>query len=233
MCKINNIYEPSRLAVVWQAPDGQERTRRRVAELVHTDDDVIFRYLTGDADFRLARTQGFTCYPAFRKTDREYGGQAHLSFMRRLPPRSRGDFAKYLSQWCLTSDIPISDFALLGYTGAKLPTDGFSLTPTLEDIAAPVEFLMEVAGFRYQGVERSELVLEMPVTFKNELDNPADTKAIAVYAGDSRIGYVNRLQAVGFGRLLERYVVHAHIERINGTEERPIIYLFVEIKDPH
>lgn len=230
MCTIKNIYEPRLLAVAWQEPEGENRTRHIVAQLEKSDRGIVFRYLTRGEDFKKAQQQGFTYYPAFRKIDREYPDRPLDSFMRRLPPRTRGDYAKYLAQWCLTPEQSISDFALLGYTGASLPTDGFSITPILEDVTAPAEFLMEVTGVRHQNIDRKKLTSEMPVTFKKEPENPKDPAAIAIYAQEQKIGYVNRIQTKGIANLMESNKVKPHIERINGTTECPNIYLFVEVR---
>lgn len=227
---IEHTIESRRLLLVWQASDGKERTRLVVGELLREGDTVTFRYLSQTEDFKRARELGFSCYPAFRKIDRVYTEGVMDTFMRRLPPRKRGDFAKYLQQWRLVPENAPSDFALLAYSGARLPTDGFSLDWPLDEVNAPCELLLEVAGFRYQdGVSIDELDEGVPVSFRQEPDNIHDDKAIAIEWQGQRIGYVKRTQRDAVLRWLHDYEVDAYIERLNGTKERPVVYLFCRL----
>jgi hypothetical protein len=228
---IEHLVEPERLLLVWQAPDGDKRTRLAVGELLRRDDEVTFRYLTNSEDFTLASELGFICYPAFRKTDREYTLGVMDTFMRRLPPRKRGDFSRYLEQWRLSPESSPSDFALLAYSGAKLPNDGFSVDWPLAEVKAPCELLLEVAGFRYRDdVNIEDLSEGMPALLSLEDDNPVDAKAVAIEVAGKCIGYVKRSQRDAVLHWLNCYEVEAEIERLNGTPERPLVYLFCRIR---
>ncbi len=152
--------------------------------------------------------------------------------MRRLPPRKRGDFSKYLEQWRLAPDVEISDFALLGHTGAKLPNDGFSLINPFDGVTAPLEFYIEVAGFRYQKeISLNDISVGMTVNFIAEPENQHDHQAVRIELLEKKIGYVNKVQSHAFKRWLDNCTVHAVVERINGTEERPLIYIYGEVGD--
>ena len=180
---IEHTFVPTRLLLVWQAPDGRDRSLLAVGELRDQNGVISFRYLPNTDDFCKAVELGFVCYPAFRKHEGEYTDGVMDSFLRRLPPRSRGDFIKFLEQWCLPATADLSDFALLAYSGAKLPSDGFSLVWPLDEVTAPGEVLLEVAGFRYQGVGLNELTEGMPVKFVCEPDNDKDSKALRIEVG--------------------------------------------------
>ncbi len=223
---INHIDTPNRLLLVWQSPEGTGRNRFVVGEICLDDKGYIFRYLVNTEQFENACAEGFSCYPAFRKTKQEYREGILETFLRRIPPRKRGDFTKYLEQWRLAPNIEISDFALLGHTGAKLPNDGFSLINPFENIDAPYEFYIEVAGFRYQGVSLDDISEDMAVDFVSESDNQHDLNAVRVEVAGQRIGYVNKAQSVAFNRWVQQFSITACIERINGTADRPLIYVF-------
>lgn len=226
---IEHVFSPKRLLLTWQ---GQDRAWRVVGELTDRDGVVSFRYLTETDDFAKARDSGFVCYPAFRKPGVIYTEGVMDSFLRRLPPRSRGDFRKFLEQWRLPVTAELSDFALLAYVGGKLPTDGFAVVWPLEEMQAPAEVLLEVAGLRYQDVEREDLAIGMPADFVREPDNPKDARAISVLVQGRRIGYVRRQQRDAVSNWLDRYHVSATLERINGTKERPVVYLFCRVTEP-
>jgi hypothetical protein len=224
---IHHIDQPNRLLLVWQSPEGKSRMRFVVGEVCLDENEYVFRYLINTEDYNNARDEGFVCYPAFRRTNLEYRESVLETFLRRLPPRKRGDFSKYLQQWRLTPEIDISDFALLGHTGAKLPNDGFSLINPFDNIDAPHEFYIEVAGFRHQeGVSLHDIEEGMSVNFVPEPDNLKDQYAIRIEAAGRKIGYVNKVQCAAFNRWIQRFAITACIERINGTQERPLIYVY-------
>lgn len=224
---IEHIFAPARLLLVWQKPQGGGLFT--VGELRNHNGTVTFRYLSGTDDFRAAQENGFSCHPAFPLREEEYNEGAIDPFMRRLPPPSRADFAKYLEQWRLPPATVPSDFALLAYSGAKLPSDGFSVVWPLEEVTAPGEILLEVAGFRYQQVALDELEIDMPVTFSPDPDNEHDHKALQMEVNGRRIGYVKRTQCGAVRDWLGRYDVNARIERFNGTSKRPIVYVFCRL----
>ncbi|QWF71803.1 hypothetical protein KEF85_04845 [Methylomonas paludis] len=224
---IHHINQPSRLLLVWQTPEGKSRSRFVVGEICRNDNDYIFRYLVDNADFTQAKQEGFLGYPAFRKLNQEYTEGVLETFLRRVPPRKRGDFHKYLELWRLAADVEISDFALLGHTGAKLPNDGFSLVNPFDGVNAPYEFYIEVAGFRYyQEINLSDLEVGMAVSFIVEPENPCDNQAVRIDVMGKKMGYVNKTQCAAFRHWLKTCVITAEIERINGTEARPLIYIY-------
>lgn len=229
---IDHIHEPERLLLIWQ-PAELPRTRYAVAELQRPTDDshVVLRYLTEHQDFAAARDRGFMAFPAFRKTDQTYDIGVIETFMRRLPPRSRGDYAQYLEQFRLRPETPISEMALLGCTGARLPSDGFSLIDPFDNVASPCEALIRVAGFQYtSSIPRDALLVGSSATLQEEPDNPHDPCALAVHVDGVRIGHVARQQAVGLGRLARAGAIELTVERINGQPDNPNIYLFARIR---
>jgi len=229
---IEHVLEPNRLLLVWQGPEGSSRARHSVAELVRQGEgQVRFRYFADTADFRGACAEGFVNFPAFRKIEQTYDLGVVDTFIRRLPPRSRGDYAKYLEQFRLRPETTISDFALLAYTGAKLPSDGFSIVNPLDGVNESGELLIEVAGFRHAAkVPLENLHPGEAVQFVPEPDNAFDPDALAVVVRAQRIGYVPKQQACAVRALYEAGSLQAQIERINGSAERPLVFLFVVVR---
>lgn len=229
---IRHIIEPRKLYLVWQAPEGKERLRRVVGQLFRENTQVLFQYLLHTPDFEAAKKNGFEGYVAFKTNDRVYSSGVLEVFMRRLPPRSRTDFGDYLRRLGLPPDAELSDFALLGYSEAKLPGDGFSIINSFEDCPDPCEFLTEIAGFRYYSGMTPDFLAKavgMSVSFKPVDDNPYDEHAVQIYGGDTMVGYVNRIQAKSFRRWLVSNKIEATIERINEKKERPQVNVFVSV----
>lgn len=233
MNRIQHLIEPDRLLLAWQRPmDGNERrTRRIVGEIQRTGDGAVFRYLSDRADFAKAKEEGFRGFPAFglNKGSDEFRAGVLDAFVRRLPPRKREDFGEYLARFRLAENFTGSDMALLAYTGAKLPGDGFELVPDLDGVEPPLELVLEVAGFRHQETPVDKIVIGDSVRLVPEPENAQDPMAIGILHSNGRIGYVPRPYCGSFGRWIENHSIEASIDRINGKPDRPLVYLFVTV----
>jgi hypothetical protein len=233
MSLLRHIVEPDRLLLTWQPPDenASVRTRRIVGEIYKdAGGQVIFRYLTGTPDFDAAKQAGFKDFPAFPLDKGELRQGVIESLLRRLPPRKREDFADYLAQHRLPNPFNHSDMALLGYTGARLPSDGFGLVPVFPQNAIPCEVLLEIAGLRHVfSGDLNAIRVGDPVTLQIDPENPVDQDAVVVLHRGQRLGYVNRALRQPMGRWLHSHDVSASVERINGKPERPLLYVKVSV----
>lgn len=229
MNPLTYIVEPVRLLLTWQPTDeqAQQRTRRAVAEVrLDPGGQALFRYSKGSSDFKEAQKAGFEGFPAFPLKKAESREGVLEVLMRRLPPRRREDFADYLAQHRLPVPFDYSEFALLGYTGARLPSDGFALVPVFPPDAVPCDYLTEVAGLRHAfNGDIAGIQIGDPVTFEIDSDNPVDQDALAVMHQGRRIGYINRALKETFHHWLRSYVVTARVERLNGKPTRPLVHL--------
>jgi hypothetical protein len=206
---IEAVPEPESLILGWQAPDPLgDRFRWAVGVLERSvGGGCLLRYLRG-ADFaRWNRGRafedmgalGYRGYPAFRLDRHVHTDNVLSAFMRRLPARSRPDFEEYKRQFRLPLGLDLSDFALLGQTEAKLPSDGFSLVDPLDGGVDRRELLLEVAGHRYYA-GNLRLAVGDQVSLEPEPSNEQDPQAVAMRVADRTIGYVNRLQTAAFQR---------------------------------
>ncbi len=232
---IEHIVEPDKLLLSWQTSiPGESRLRMFVAELVRRGDDADadLVYLKDSEDFSRAQKLGFERYPGFT-IEKDVHNNVLTSFMKRLPPRNRGDFGRFLDALRLKSDVKISDFALLGYSRAKLPDDDFTIIHPFENATPPFEFLLPVQGYRYyqEQLPLKALTTEMQATFEVEPDNRFDPNAIKITINGILAGYVSRGLTDSFHKWMRsNLTISAYVERINGTEERPEIYLYVLVK---
>lgn len=232
MAYITKIIEPSRLYLVWQAPEGRSRARRVVGELINENAAVTFKYLTDTEDYTKALADGFDGYPAFNLKSAEHKNNVQEVFLRRLPAKSRSDFTKYLRKFGIRQDAEISDFSLLGYTEAKLPNDGFSIVNSYEDCREVCEFLTEIAGFRYYSGMDQEFfgeIIGKKVEFRPDDENEHDPNAVQIWCDERLIGYVNKIQAQSFRRWIDARCVQGSIDRANGDRRRPIVLVFVQV----
>lgn len=227
---IEHLVEPQRLLLFWQARESQMRSRFHVGQLVKQDGHVIFQYGEGP-EMDSAIEAGFQGYPAFPLKEAMHRHQVMEAFARRLPPRTRRDFARYLELRAIPPDAEISDFALLGYSGAKLPDDGFELIHPFDKSPAVFEVLIEVAGFRHESeLGISEVKSGDEVQFLEEPDNPFDADAIQVRGKGCKLGYVPRGHLDMLHRMLsDGAVLTGEVFRINGTSERPLVYVLTRV----
>ena len=234
MNTLQYIIEPKRLWLTWQPLDeyASARTRRVVGELCHEESgEIVFHYLKDSADFQAAKLAGFKGYPAFALHGQEIRKGVVEALMRRLPPKKREDFGEYLTQHGLPTPFQHSDFALLGYTGAKLPSDGFALVPEFPPDEVPCDYLTEVAGLRHVfNGDISLISVGDPVLFVADQDNALDSDALAIVCKGDKIGYVNRALKDTVRYWLDRHQVNASIYRLNGKPERPLAYVKICVR---
>ena len=230
---IEHIIEPQKLLLTWQPSRIEnDRTRRIVAELARNGNSADLVYLRETPEFKDAKKLGFEGYRGF-STEQGSHSNVLATFMRRLPSRKREDFNKFLNAIRIKPESEISDFALLGYSGARLPDDDFTVINSFSDIAPPFELLATVEGYRYHQdkIPLSSLEEGMPALFQYEPDNPKDPLAVQIMIKDQHAGYVCRGLHTQFHEWFDKgYNVTATVERINGTEERPQIYLYVKVR---
>ncbi len=230
MRQIEHIVEPEKLFLSWQAPLA--RMRMFVAELTRNGNDANLVYLKESEDFLEAQRLGFEDYPGF-DTEKEVHENVLGSFMKRLPPRSRRDFGRFLDALRIKADTEITDFALLGYSGAKLPDDDFTIIHPFENALTPFELMLLVQGYRHyeKHLPFESLSQDMQAYFEAEPDNQYDPDAIKIIINNVKVGYVCRGLTCSFHKWMQAgFKITAYIERINGTVQKPKMFLYVSVK---
>lgn len=228
------IVEPRFLLLTWQPTDetASQRTRRIVAVISPpSGGEAKFRYLKGHPDYEMARDLGFQGFPAFDLKSEETARGVMAAFMRRLPSRNREDFSAYLARHRLPTALSFSDFALLGYTGAKLPSDGFALVPMFDPGDVPCDYITEVAGLRhvYQG-DVSSIGVGDPIELRIDPQNLFEADAIEVRWQGHLVGFIDRALRITAIRWLNERYVSAVVDRINGKSDRPLMYVRLRVR---
>lgn len=227
---IEHIIEPKKLLLAWQSADEQHRTRYIIAELFRTQENRIdLIYLKNSRDFHKAKEKGFESYIAFNDAT-EIHHDVLDAFMRRLPPRTRGDFPQYMQGLRLQPNAKLSDFALLGYSGAKLPSDGFSIIHPFYDVDTSFELLLEAAGFRHVQKNHDGIKINDNVNFSKNFNQNTQEEAVEIMVNKKLIGYVNRGLLPSLIKWLEQNrILDAWIEKTNGSPGKPSVYVYVKI----
>jgi hypothetical protein len=231
--KVEHFITTNKLLLSWQSKNGIGR-RYIVGEINKEQNGTYyFQYLYNTEDFKKAEESGFQGHPAFKKGKASYSENALEAFLSRLPPRKRGDFNKYLANHFLPETFDGDGYTLLAHTGAKLPSDGFTLIPDLSNPILPFDYVMEVAGARHHisGKTLNSLQIGDSISFIKEEDNPEDSNAIAIYFSNEKIGYVNRVVCKTLLPLLEKKLLKASILKITNEDERPLIHILIQASE--
>ena len=232
MSTVQNILNVNTLFLTWQS--NQDRNKRYfVGEVKRVGTKVTFNYSVGTADYEEAIKEGFTGYPAFKLNKSTFENDIIPTFMKRLPPRSRRDFVKYLKNYQLSESFVGSDFDLIAHTDIQLPSDGFGLIPNLLESTIPFDYIMEVVGTRYNisYEEFSNLNIGDEIELVEDVDNKSDSQAVALYVNSMKVGYVNKLLCKSIKALMLTQCLTSVISKLSGTKERPLIYTMLSAKE--
>jgi len=233
---IEHIIEPEKLLLSWQPSDPSDRGRAIVAELHRNGDDADLVYLRETSEFIRAKNKGFEEYPGLPDIDNKNYSSVLSVFMRRLPPHHRKDFDKFLEAIRIRPQTGISDFALLGYAGGRLPGDDFTIIHPFDRAEPPFELLLLVTGYRYyqQKNPYDKIQVGMSARFEIEPENQYDPNAVRILIPEDSTdtaGYVCRGLLPQFRKWMESgFKLNATVERKNGATDQPLIYLFVEVR---
>ena len=228
---IENIVKPDYILLYWNASQGEDRMRRCVAKVFEKEKILQLEYLNDSDDFKEAKNLGFKGFPGL-KIEIQKHSHVEEQFYKRIPSRKRNDFNRFLEANRVSPDSGITDFELLGYSGAKLPGDNFSFIHPFNTAKRPFEILAEVSGFRFRKNNLLDILkIGDPVKFAYEPDNEKDEKAIKILFNNHHLGYISRGILSSFKNWYENdSIFSATIERINGTKDKPRLYIFLEIK---
>lgn len=230
MILINKIFEPNYLLIIWQEQVNKVNTGTRfiVGKIIRENNSYILRYNESSQAFKDAVNKGFAPSIAFRKTNKEYDEGVIDIFLKRIPSKSRSDFDKYLEYYRIHPSLKneMSDFAILGYTGGRLPSDGFSFLYDFENATFPCQVPIEIAGFRHYSFcsISPEEIKGKQVRFIADNGNQFDSDAVKITCANNQetIGYVPRGQNATFLKWLNNgRSINGTIERVNGNPSKP------------
>ena len=224
---ISNIVKSRFLYLIWK---NEKSSKHFIVGKLYED---RFEYLDKDS-LKESIDNGFEGVPAF-DLDKKSHENALKVFMRRLPPKNRTDYDKFLSLYGLDINLDsvksISDFELLGYTGAYVSGNSFHLTNPFIDIEAPFEFVFRASAFnQYSKNLEDHLEINSQLSLKLERDNIFDNRAIQIVYKDIHIAYIPRGLIDSFHFWLKRdYKINLYTYRINGSSSYQYLYVFAEL----
>lgn len=238
---VEHLMTPEKLLVIWQImnPQNNENNGKRfvVGEVRAENGNWLLEYYDNEDTkeaIKHGHFSGMTAYPY--EAGKIYNGNVKDILSKRVASPGRSDYPEYLRSYRIPPEQAgrLSTMQILAYTRGELTGDGFSFFPDLENMTPPFDLVIEIAGFRHcDGMEIHPIqsLLGKEVRFVPEPENDKDPDAIAIYTGETKLGYVPRGYSQYFAHhALGRYDIAASITKINGTLERPKISALVQVK---
>ncbi|MDX1919077.1 MAG: HIRAN domain-containing protein [Candidatus Caenarcaniphilales bacterium] len=224
---IKNIKEPKVLYLMWQDLSSNDRNRYHIGNLY----EDRFEYLKENFPSK------FDGFPAFSPETEIHTGNVLSVFISRCPPKERITYNNFLEAYGLDPEQAevknISDFALLGYTGAYLPSDEFHLFNPFKDIEPPFQFVMKIAGAHRHCRMLKDLGWQPDddeLKIVPEPENKNDSQAISVTLQCTKLGYIPKGLTQSFHSWLDsKFKISLHLYRANGSEEHRFLYCFVNV----
>lgn len=231
--QLKKLVEPTVLFLMWKNAKGK---RFKVGELY--PDRFIYEP-HDSADMQKAKNFGFKGFPAFSIDKLEHKNPVEI-FMRRCPPKDRSDYGVYLKSFGLNPDHAdvknLTDFALLGYCGAYVPTDPFNLVNPFLRVSSPFDFIMQVAGAHHTYFEshipqEASSLINQKINVQPEPENEFDPYAVALYlTNGEKLGYVQKNLSKSFLEWNKQGLINTvEVCRTNGRPDHPYVYAYIQI----
>ena len=178
----------AKIYMVWRPAMG---TRRIPVGFFHKHDGKYkFHYIKEGVI--KAKRMGFVSFPAFPETDKIYDENIINILSKRINDPNRSDIKEYYQFWEVREKEQKDPFRVLAHTTGTLATDNFEFLVDYYGVKN-LKQVSEIAGLSKTMIP-SEILKEGDILdWKLEKDNSYDPKAVAVYKGDIKIGYVKAI----------------------------------------
>ena len=211
---ISHFSEPSRLLLAWRGTRSKRRTHALRCRQAIAQRKRCHAALSERARGRKAQEARVSGISSLQVRSARTSARRACGLSSPIAATSPAGFDAYKAQFRLKPDLGLTDFALLAYTGARLPSDGFSVVDKLEDVRAPSELVLEIVGHRHWVTKlKSPLHIGEALDLLPEPENPVDKNAVVMKARGNVVGYVNRLQTAAFQKWLREGSVEATLDR--------------------
>lgn len=168
---------------------GKGSSRIMVGVIEKRSSGVIFRYIKEGVE--KASLYGFRGYPGLSLDHNVHEKNVIELFSKRIINFERNDTKWLLDFWEVDESLKGDILYMLAMTQGKMQTDSFEfLASFIPDRG--LSFVTDVAAIRYYGFDLNEIREDDCLTFKKELDNPKDDKAVQIYWKEKLIGYVKK-----------------------------------------
>lgn len=194
------MSEIKRIYVAWKAGDRREL----LASIDRDGTEVRFRYILSEQEMREQGISPLVDFPC----GKEYTKNVLDILSLRLNDPARPDIEKYYNFWEIPAEKHTDTFYLLAHTQGLLATDNYEFLAEYE-LSKDLRFVSEICGLSHTSIKPGAISIGEKLRWEREPNNGYDPYAVALYAGDLKLGHVK--------------VVHNRVfatERANGLSVR-------------
>jgi hypothetical protein len=181
---------------------------------------VRFKYLLKNID--LARTEGFSYFAGFSKIDLEYSENVLEILGQRITKSERNDLKEFYNFWIIDALKKNDIFYMLGMTQGLLPTDNFEFLADFNPIKDHI-FVSEITNLSNSRIPSNFLKIGDELKFRRDPKNSFDNKAVEVYYGQTKLGYLKTIHSRVFYKTNNSPKITIHHLEKNGFIKRAFV----------
>lgn len=210
------------IKLVWRKGSGHDRVVVGTLKKSQSG-QIAFKYEREGV--ALASKSGFTSYPGIPLTyDLATDGIQEI-FAQRLFKPERKDVNSFYSFWNIPEQGKSDMLHTLAFTQGLIPTDNFEFLADFNPISG-LEFVSEVAGLSKFNVPKSNLKESIQLKAVKEPWNTNDPKAVALYNGEAKIGYVKRVHSNVFYKN-PKFTPKVYSHHVEGREQVSKLFILI------
>lgn len=206
--------------IAWREKAGNPR--HIVAKLKRTAEGIYFS--KNKANMDIAKKQGLDYLAGFHKLEDGISKDIEYLLLHRLINKDRPDKNTFLDFWEASNTT--NTFDRLGLTQGKSPTDNIEFLAEFYPKKG-IKFVTDLAGLSHLKIETGKVSIGDILSFKREKNNEYDKNAVAIYKGDSIVGYVKQIHNRFFQKL--KHPVKLQVKAIDQNGYIKQIFILVTI----
>lgn len=210
---IGDIY------LIWRKDRGADRIPIGVIKRNQTD-GIRFKYLP--VGLAKAKAEGFGGYAGFPEVEKEYKENVIEKFGQRLIRTERNDLSDFYTFWKINSKYKKDDYYMLAFTQGILATDNYEFLADFNPKKG-LSFISEIAGLSKTKISSDIVQVGDILTYSKDPTNDYDKRAVALYKGDKKLGYVKRIHNRVFYKTKGAIEIKVHHLEKNGKIDRAFI----------
>ena len=172
-----------------------------------------------------AKKEGLEYISGFQDVDKLKDEDVHRILALRVIKKERSDSKQFLDFWEASGTEDIFD--LVSLTQGKSPTDNLEFLGVYHPKKG-LKFVTDLAGLSHEKIEKDFLQEGDILTYRRERYNSYDRDAIAVFKGQTRVGYVKRIHTRPFCEAKEKKPLHLVVKAVEQNGFVKQVFVKVE-----
>ncbi|MBY0426232.1 MAG: hypothetical protein K2Q22_11390 [Cytophagales bacterium] len=168
--------------------------RRHIVGVLKRNATLGVRFSYFEKRIEAAKKDGFSPYTEFPDFDKEYTENVLDVFGQRIMKSERSDISDFYDFWEIDAKYKDDKFYLLAHTQGLNPTDNFEFLADYNPRKG-LRFLTDLAGLSNLNLAADTIKTGDLLTYKLELENVYDDKAVKVFKDGKEVGYIKKIHS--------------------------------------